>query len=198
MESIQKYFKNSRDKKIVDNYMNFVGKDEVLSIMSRYDKKIFAGRWEQVLTSLSTNILGSGVFYSSVNSSYILQKDGSVRVINKAINSFFQEVELEGVSFARNELIPICRSVKFDNCNFEGNYWIIYISRDQNTIIICAPLILFGTFDLLNNFGLYVMTRDRFKFWNSEEPQKVFEILGKYGFNKFWNSPIDSGTSFFI
>lgn len=198
MEKIQKFLKNNRDKKIFDNYMNFVGKEEVLRIMSKYDKKIFSGRWEQVLTSLSTNMLGSGVFYSSVNSSYTMMKDGSVRVLNRAINSLFQEVELEGISIARNELVPICRSVLFENCYFEGNYWIIYIADDKNTLVICAPLFLFGTIDLSNNFGLYVLTRNRQKFWNSEEPQRVFEILGKYGFNRFWNSPIDSGLSFFI
>lgn len=198
MEKIQKFLKNNRDKKIFDNYMNFVGKEEVLRIMSKYDKKIFSGRWEQVLTSLSTNMLGSGVFYSSVNSSYTMMKDGSVRVLNRAINSLFQEVELEGISIARNELVPICRSVLFENCYFEGNYWIIYIADDKNTLVICAPLFLFGTIDISNNFGLYVLTRNRQKFWNSEEPQRVFEILGKYGFNRFWNSPIDSGLSFFI
>lgn len=198
MEKIQKFLKNNRDKKIFDNYMNFVGKEEVLRIMSKYDKKIFSGRWEQVLTSLSTNMLGSGVFYSSVNSSYTMMKDGSVRVLNRAINSLFQEVELEGISNARNELVPICRSVLFENCYFEGNYWIIYIADDKNTLVICAPLFLFGTIDISNNFGLYVLTRNRQKFWNSEEPQRVFEILGKYGFNRFWNSPIDSGLSFFI
>lgn len=194
-------FEGVEDNVVLLNYTNFVGAIEVLDLVFRFNLNInkFYGKWEQVLTSLSTNLLGSGIFYSSVQANYSPLKDGNIKVINKAYDGNFELTSIEGISRARNTLVPTCRTVKFPNQPIEGNYWIIYASNDFTTIIVSAPIIVpvIG-FDISDNFGLYVLTKDREKYWNSDEPQNVFKILKKYGFDKFFNKPVNSGKSFTI
>lgn len=194
-------FKDIEDGSVVLNYTNFVGFAEVADLVIRFNLNLnkFYGRWEQVLTSISTNLLGSGIFYSSVNANYSPLPNGEVKVVNKAYNGNFELASIEGTSRARNPLVPTCRTVKFPNQPVEGNYWIIYASKDFTTIIVSAPIIIpvIG-FDISDNFGLYVLTKDREKYWNSEEPQNVFNTLKKYGFDKFYNQPVNSGKSFTI
>ena len=189
------------DGVVVLNYTNFVGFAEVADLVIRFNLNLnkFYGRWEQVLTSLSTNLLGSGIFFSSVNANYSPLPNGEVKVVNKAYNGNFELTSIEGTSRARNPLVPTCRTVKFPDQPVEGNYWIIYASKDFTTIIVSAPIIipLIGI-DISNNFGLYVLTKDREKYWNSDEPQNVFNVLKKYGFDKFYNMPVNSGKSFTI
>jgi len=180
---------------VILNYINFVGAEEVLSLTLRFNVLRFVGKWEQVLTSLSTNLLGSGIFYSTVQANYSLNRDGTIKVVNSAYNGDFEFEKVEGTSKARSPLVPTCRTVTFNDTKIEGNYWIIYISQDFNTIIVSAPIII-GPIDLSSNFGLYVLTRDREKFWNSNEPTNVFNTLKKYGFEKFWNKPVNSGKSY--
>lgn len=195
METIKKNLGDSNDAAVILNYINFVGEAEVLDLVSRFRVNKFVGRWEQVLTSISTGLLGSGILYSSVNATYSLQSDGNIKVVNAAYDQNFEKTCIEGSSRSRSVLVPTCRTVTFNNSMFEGNYWIIYISQDFTTFIVSAPIIV-GSIDISSNFGMYVLTKDREKFWNSSEPQNVFNALKKYGFTQFWNFPVNSGKSF--
>jgi len=189
------------DEFVILQYVNFVGPAEVADLVLRFtlNRNKFLGRWEQVLTSLSTNLLGSGIFYSSVTADYSPLPNGDVKVVNTAYDGDFELTSIEGSSRARSSFVPTCRTVKFPNTPIEGNYWIIYASKDFTTIIVSAPIIIpIIGLDISDNFGLYVLTKDREKYWNSDEPQNVFNALKKYGFDKFYNQPINSGKSFTI
>lgn len=192
-------FGDVQDGAVVLSYVNFVGPTEVADLVLRFTLNLrkFYGRWEQVLTSVSTNLLGSGIFYSSVTADYSPLPDGTIKVVNSAYDGKFEKTSIEGVSRARSTLVPTCRTVKFPDQPLEGDYWIIYASKDFNTIIVSAPIIIpvIGI-DVSNNFGLYVLTKNRDQFWSSNEPKNVFDTLKKYGFDKFYNSPVNSGKSY--
>lgn len=195
MVSKKDILRDAQNDAILLSYINFVGEKEVLSLSLRFNVNKFVGRWQQVLTSLSTSILGTNLLYSTVTADYSLNSDGTIKVKNSAYDENFEITTIDGISRARSPLVPTCRTVEFNEQLFEGNYWIIYISADFNTIIVSAPIII-GPIDLTSNFGLYVLTRNRETYWNSNEPQKVFDTLEKYGFNQLWNFPINSGASF--
>jgi len=187
----------SMDQRIVQQYINFVGKAEVEELTKKFNVQQFCRRWEQVLTSRSTGLLGSGIVYSSVNAIYVPLLNNEVGVLNSAFDGKFQKTSIIGASRARDANVPTCRTVKFGTQLIEGNYWLIYISDNFDTLIVSAPIIIPGLgINLSNNFGLYVLVQNRDKFWSSEEPNKVFDVLKKYGFTQFWNNPVNSGSSF--
>jgi lipocalin len=193
-------FKDLEDKVIVEYYTNFVGEKEVENLVKQFNVDKFCGKWEQVLTSRSTGLFGTGITYSSVNADYSLNADKTIKVVNSAYDTDFNITDIEGTSRARDDKIPTCRTVNFPSVNYqlEGNYWIIYISPSFDTIIVAAPLILL-TIDISNNFGVYVLTKNRDEFWASNTAsQEVFTVLKKYGFTEFLNKPILSGTSYII
>ena len=65
-------------------------------------------------------------------------------------------------------------------------------------LLMSKPLILpLIPLEISNNFAVYVLAKDRDKFWNnSQGVSLILDILKKYGFTKFWNEPILSGKSF--
>jgi lipocalin len=196
MENLKKL----EDQIIVQYYKNFVGQKEVESLVKRFNINEFCTKWDQVLTSRTTGLFGTGITYSSVNAIYSLNSDGTVKVRNTAYDTNFQPTGIEGNSRARDPNIPTCRTVSFPSLTsqFEGDYWIIYISPSFETIIVGAPLILpVIPIELSGNFGVYVLSKNRDSFWKSnEETTLAFNALKKYGFTKFWNEPIFSGKSF--
>jgi lipocalin len=192
--------KKLEDQIVVQYYKNFVGEKEVESLTKRFNVNEFCSKWDQVLTSRTTGLFGTGITYSSVTANYSLNSDGTVKVVNTAYDTTFQPTAIEGKSRARDPNIPTCRTVNFPSVSptFEGDYWIIYISPTFETIIVGAPLILPGIpIELSNNFGVYVLAKNRDEFWSSnEETTLVFDTLKKYGFTQFWNEAIYSGKSF--
>jgi lipocalin len=195
-------FKDLENQIIIEYYKNFVGEKEVENLVKQFNVEQFCRKWDQVLTSRSTGLFGTGITYSSVNANYSINDDGSVKVVNKAYDTHFEPTIIEGNSVARDDNIPTCRTVIFPSVNVSvpGNYWIIYISPTFDTIIVAAPLILpFIPIDISNNFGVYVLAKDRNQFWESiTESTLVFDVLKKYGFTNLLNSPILSGESYSI
>lgn len=133
----------------------------------------FAGKWKQVMCSPSTGFFGSGPNYSSVEARYTLKKNGLVGVRNDAYDDQLNKVNITGESRARNDAIPTCRTVKFNNLfKIEGDYWIVYATPSFKTVIVAAPLVikLFNKpLIVAGNFGHYVLTRSRKQFWSSPE-----------------------------
>jgi lipocalin len=189
------------DEAVVKKYENYVGKKELSKLVGAFDSKKFAGNWKQVMSSPSTSVLGSGSNFSSVEATYKLKKDGIVSVKNDAYDNDFYRVSITGASRARDEEVPTCRTVEFNNLfNIEGDYWLIYATPSFKTVIVAAPIMvkLFNKpFVITNNFGFYVLTRNRKHFWSSlEEHKNTFHALEKYGFNKPWNKPVATAETF--
>lgn len=186
------------DKAVVEKYKKFVGDKELKILLDRFSIDKYVGTWKQVMTSSSTRFVGGGLNYSSVKAVYKLRKDGLLSVKNSAYDGNFNKVGVTGESRARDEEYPVCRTVNFDilniNLNFEGDYWICWISSSLNTALVVAPIIL-NVFNkpvvVSENFGFYLLTRDISKFWNSpKEYEAAFKVLEKYGFNNGFKKPI--------
>lgn len=193
--------KYKQDETVVNYYKKFVGESQLTYLLNTFKIDKFVGRWEQVFTSRSTGLFGTGIDNSSVNAIYSLKNDGTIGVLNSSYNEKLEKKFIEGSSRSRDSLIPTCRTVSFDSASdiqFEGDYWILDISPTFQTIIVVAPIITPGIpIEISDNFGVYVLTKNRDKFWkNKQEIDRVFTVLNKYGFNQFWNEPIVSGVSF--
>jgi len=192
--------KEQQDEIVVNYYKQFVGEPQLTYLLDKFKIDQFVGRWEQVFTSRSTGLFGTGIDFSSVNAIYSLNNDGTIGVLNSSYNEKLEKKFIEGTSRSRDNFIPTCRTVSFGSAsaiNFEGDYWILDISPTSQTIIVVAPIIIpLIPIKITDNFGVYVLTKNRDEFWkNKEEVDRVFTVLNKYGFNKFWNEPIVSGVS---
>lgn len=192
--------KEKQDETVVNYYKQFVGEPQLTYLLDTFKISKFVGRWEQVFTSRSTGLFGTGIDNSSVNAIYSLNNDGTIGVLNSSYNEKLEKKFIEGTSRARDNSVPTCRTVSFDSASaipFEGDYWIIDISPTFQTIIVVAPIITpYIPIEIIDNFGVYVLTKNRDEFWkNQEEVDRVFTVLNKYDFNKFWNEPIVSGVS---
>ena len=189
------------DEAVVNKYKKFVGKNELKKLNSIFTSEKFAGKWKQVMCSSSTSVLGSGPNYSSVQATYKLKKNGLVSVRNDAYDNDFNRDRITGTSRARDEEVPTCRTVKFNNLfDIEGDYWLVYATPSFKTVIVAAPIII-KIFNqplvITNNFGFYVLTRNIKEYWRSPEEYEVtFDALEKYGFNKFWNKPVATADAF--
>jgi lipocalin len=189
------------DEAVVKSYKKFVGENNLKELTRVFSPEKFARNWKQVMCSPSTKILGSGPNYSSVEATYKLKKDGIVSVKNDAFDTDFYRVSITGTSRARDAHVPTCRTVNFDNIlKIEGDYWLIFATPSFKSCIVAAPIIL-RLFNrplvIAKNFGFYVLTRNRRKFWSSpEEYQPIIDALKKYRFNKFWNKPVATAETF--
>jgi lipocalin len=192
---------NQYDQAVLNKFKEFVGVKEFKKLNKRFNPEKFAGTWKQALSSPSTSFMGSGPNFSSVKATYTLKKNGLVGVKNEAYDNDLRKTVITGESRARDNDVPICRTVKFNNLvGIEGDYWLIFATPSFNTVIVAAPLIVnvFNIpFVVASNFGFYVLTRNKRKFWNeSEEYKPTLDALEKYGFTNFLNKPIVTGESF--
>lgn len=179
------------NRKIIQYYINFVGRFETLSLVTRFKIENFIGTWYQVATSASTLFLGTGPGKRSVQAVYTVNPTipGAINVENSAINESGQKIEITGISLPRSPLIPVCRTVQFGPLPI-GDYWIIYLSPDSRTLVVAAPLIINGVLKD-PSFGIYVLARDRAEYAaDAVEQLRLAYIYRKYGFTKFTNIPI--------
>jgi lipocalin len=189
------------DEAVVEKYKEIVGKKKLRQLLDNFSLEKFVGKWQQVMCSPSTSVLGSGPDFTSVQATYKLKKDGVISVRNDAYDNDFKRVSIKGTSEAIDKKFPTCRKVEFNNLfNIEGQYWLIDATHTFKTIIVAAPLIV-KVFNrpivVSKNFGFYVLTRDREKFWNSrKEYEYIFDALKEYGFDKFWNKPVATAKAF--
>ena len=178
---------------IIQQYKEFVGDIDVL--LKRFSKLDVSNRWQQVLTSRSTGIMGTGISFSSVSAVYKKKNDGTITVLNSAYNTDFEPVYITGVCRAVDKDVPTCRVVSFDNREFEGEYWITYVSADLSTFVVSAPIVVLGKV-IYPNFGVYVLTKDRAKYWANKKLQKeINQMVKRYGYTNYFNKPIFSGES---
>jgi hypothetical protein len=156
--------------------------------------------WSQVMTSVSTGVLGTGIFLSSVSATYgEIKGSDDVSVLNQGFNKALEPIYITGKSRARAGN-PLCRTVEFDTVPVEGDYWIVYISNDLSTVIVSAPILLktplFAAM-VKPNFGMYVLTKDRDAFWNDRGlVAETRTALKDLGFDSWYNTAVVSGESF--
>ena len=192
------------DQAVVEKYKKFVGEKELKSLIAVFTSEKFNGIWKQALCSPTTRFLGTGPNFSSVQAIYDdSTMNGLISVKNDAYDNDFLRVSISGISRPRDEIVPTCRTVKFNNLfDIEGDYWLIFATPSFQTLIVAAPVIL-RIFNrpvvITKNFGFYVLTRDIRTFWSTkEEYEPTFKALKRYGFNKFWNKPVATAETYTI
>ena len=192
--------KKSYNALLLEVYKEFMGKERLetlLGILSSSEQLV--GTWQQVCTSRSTALFGTGLPYTSVQATYTSNYNGSIGVLNEAYDATFKKVSIKGTSEAFYKNVPTFRTVRFKNNNRKANYWIIYATPSGRNFIVAAPIIVsFRGKPLVvtNTFGQYVLTKDRDEFWNSDEERKLtFKALKRYGFTRFYNRPIPTGLT---
>ena len=186
------------NRKIIQYYIDFVGRYETLSLVTRFKVENFTGTWYQVATSASTFFLGTGPGKRAVQAVYTVNPSipGAINVENSAINEIGQKIEISGISLPRSLVLPVCRTVQFQSAPGGsgplpiGDYWIIYLSPNNRTLVVGAPLIINGVLKD-PSFGIYVLARDRAEYAaDVVEQLRLRFIYVKYGYTKVSNTPI--------
>jgi len=199
-----KLVRSRRDKQITKLYKNAIPEEMYQQIQTNFQIDLFTnGTFSQVATSRSTVIARTGITYSNVKATYgkvndTKKKDTHVSVRNQGMDSNFVYTDITGESRPRidaaGQPVPGCRTVYFNpterytNQNFdqgfEGDYWVLYATKDMSTIVVGIPIILFG-YKLSSNFGVYVLTKDPETFWANEtlRNEVMYYITGSDEFN---------------
>ena len=189
---------------VLNYYVDFVNgrfnKDRVNSksrlelLLSRFTLEGFLGKWNQVATSRSTSLFYTGTGLKNVQAEYTARQDteGGVNVYNTTDTPNPVGPKIIGRSEAVSLNVPTCRTVDF-NRGPPGNYWILYISCDRQTMIVAAPLIVENCL-VQANFALYILTkRLREHYWsvdNRSQRAEIGDICRRYHYTKCWNMPI--------
>ena len=187
------------DTSVLQLYKDYLIKNNIniadLTNKFMTNKDSISGVWFQVITNPVTKLFGTGIRYSSVQATYTLHPNGSIGVLNEAFDDNFKKDSIEGISRTRNNDFPTCRTVKFDSMPIEGDFWIVDISPEFDYLIIVGPAVVpLVPILLYDSFSVYVLARNRDKFWNSDGEQ-VLEKIKKLGFDNFLISPVASGKS---
>lgn len=202
MSSIIKTYNNlvrqTRDEQIIQLYKNTIPKKMYDQIVENFSVEKFSGTFTQVATSRSTLFSRTGLTSSNVKAIYgkVETDENNVSVKNMSMDGSWTYRFIDGVSRPRytkyGQPIVGCRTVSFianpefpnQTTDFEGDYWVLYATEDLNHIVVGAPIILFGT-QLVNNFGLYVLSKDPETFWNTPSIRNdlLYYITGDVKFN---------------
>ena len=84
----------------------------------------YLGRWNQVATSRSTILLGTGVKYKDVTADYDLFNETLLSVCNSGIDNKNNHTSISGYSYITGNS-ETKRKLHFDGVPVDGNYWIV-------------------------------------------------------------------------
>ena len=150
--------------------------------------KNYIGLWNQVATSRSTALLGTGARFTNVTAEYGVINNSTISVYNSGYNAKKQFTNISGYSYI-NGASQTKRKLHFDGVPVDGNYWIVKLGPiHENTYryaIISGPLTrFFGT-----RFSLYVLARDVGEY-KAHYENEVTQWCKQNNFRFFWNKYI--------
>jgi hypothetical protein len=204
LNHLNKQYQNNVNNEIIQKYIDYVGKDNFETLQNRFNSDfMFENRWNQVITTRSTLVTGTGLGTSSVFAEYKkIDEDKNIfSVENFGLNESFKPIRIEGITFPRSLEVKTCRIVNFNTNDVEGNYWVAYISRDLKTIIVAFPLFIPNTSILITpNFACSILTQKNYEdFWNDKEgAEEILTECRKLGFTNFLNKPLGSANTLSI
>lgn len=154
------------------------------------DINAYLGTWNQVATSRSTSLLGTGVNFTNVSAVYGTNYDSELdqdvlTVCNSGVNENGNYTEIKGYSYTTGDS-DTKRKLHFDDVPVDGNYWILKLGPIKNGeydySIVGGPISNY----VATRFSLYVLARNR------EEYQELYETEVKQwcidnGFRFYWN-----------
>jgi hypothetical protein len=194
---------------VINKYKDFVGDNDLDNLVKNFSLEEFSGCWDLVLTSPSTELLGTGIDYTSVRACYTIDNNdkNNVTLTNSGFNEKLQKTFIEGISEPRSNDLPTCRTVKFNQRSKfspKGDYWITYYKKYDDglkVLVVVAPLnIPYLGLGITPSFGFYTLVSSSYNcknshelFWsNKEKIKETLDYLNLKGFNKFWNKPVPS------
>lgn len=161
-------------------YHNFISSSELTRVLRRFNTIMFCDKWHQVMTSRIAFCL-KGYESNKVTATYSLDNDGSCFTMN---NEYLDERNRIKAIQGNSECtrLPTCQTVFFPSIGITAHYWILYISRDLSTMIVCTPFIV-PPHKPKDNYGLYVLTKNPDTFWaNKKLVKKIYRVLEEYKF----------------
>lgn len=201
-----KLYSYTLNEQVIESYKKFLGAEKLKTVTDRFKSSNFKFgdvSWNQVMTTRTTTISGTGLGATSVEALYepIVGKDGEFTVNNFGLGENFKPIGVQGTTAPRSKDIPTCRTVTFSSLKITADYWILYVSEDLQTVIVGSPLFIPGTSVLVApNFGIYVITRKtREDFWGiKENVDEILNFTNSLGFTNFFNKPLPSGKSLLV
>ena len=198
------YYSNFIDSDIISQHKKYIGEPQFNVLNERFNSESFSfeGTWNQVLTSRSTIISGTGLSSSTVSAIYKkIEGTNKYSVLNTSNNDNLKGIFIRGNSPARDESVPTCRTVIFDSIQVEGNYWICYISEDLETILVVSPIIIpLTSICVIPSFICYVLTKKSHdQFWSDNKfVEEILTETTRLGLNDFYNRPLPTAETLSI
>ena len=148
----------------------------------------YLGKWNQVATSRSTALLGTGVSYTNVTAEYDQVNTTDIHVYNSGYDKNNSFTSISGYSYITGKS-QTKRKLHFDGVPFDGNYWIVKLGPIHENryryAIVSGPISrFFGT-----RFSLYVLARDIHEYQDKYESEVKQWCLNN-NFRFFWNKYI--------
>ena len=148
----------------------------------------YLGLWNQVATSRSTRLFGTGVSFTNVSAYYNLLNNTNIGVYNSGYDQDHNFTSISGYSYVQGKL-QTKRKLHFDGGSIDGNYWIVklgpIINNSYSYAVVSGALTsFFGT-----RFSLYVLARDREEYKLKYET-KLKKWCRKNNYIYFWNKYI--------
>lgn len=148
----------------------------------------YLGLWNQVATSRSTKLFGTGPSFTNVMAYYELLNTTNISVYNSGYKENKKFTSISGYSYVTGKS-QTKRKLHFTGVPFEGNYWIVKLGPIQNNmysyaIVSGALNSFFGT-----RFSLYVLARNKEEYKLKYE-KTVKKWCKQNNFIYFWNKYI--------
>ena len=148
----------------------------------------YLGLWNQVATSRSSALLGTGIRFKNVTAFYSLLNNSDIGVYNSGYDENNNFTMIEGYSYI-NGKSQTKRKLSFNGVPIDGNYWIVKLGPVQEKLyryaIVSGPLTsFFGT-----RFSLYILARNREEYKIKYE-KEVKNWCKQNNFRFFWNKYI--------
>lgn len=152
----------------------------------------YLGKWNQVATSRSTALLGTGVSFKNVTAEYDQVNTSDIHVYNSGYDKNNSFTSIRGYSYITGKS-QTKRKLHFDGVPFDGNYWIVKLGPIHENryryAVVSGPISrFFGT-----RFSLYVLARDINEYQHKYESE-VKQWCQKNNFRFFWNKYIPTYT----
>jgi hypothetical protein len=194
---------NKYSENIENEYVKFIGgQDKLNTLIDKFDGINFGDgtTYYQHFTSRTTILSGTGLGNTSVQAIYTTDTNDSkiINLLNQSFDENFEPKYIRGITVARKN-IPTCRIVTFPTIETKGNYWIIYVSDDKSSILVCSPIFPILPFVINNSLICYILSKRNHKeFWSDDNKnlrKELLEQADKFGFNNFINKPVPTGYS---
>ena len=154
------------------------------------DVKSYLGLWNQVATSRSSALLGTGIRFTNVTARYDILNNSDISVYNSGFNKNNNYTSIQGYSYVTGKS-QTKRKLHFEGVPVDGNYWIVklgpIIENKYDYAIVSGPL----SNNFATRFSLYVLCRNKSRYKKLYD-KEVRNWCKENGFKFWWNKYIET------